>query len=47
LDISKTTILWEGKSCDSATSAIGISDWTNTSRTFDVIRTVIGNLTSP
>jgi len=44
LDISKTTtFLGRQELRFGDERLIGISDWTNTSRTFDVIRTVIGN----
>ncbi len=44
LDISKTTIFVGRQELRFGDERlIGISDWTNTSRTFDVIRTVIGN----
>jgi len=40
----KPPLFWEGKELRFGDERlIGISDWTNTSRTFDVIRTVIGN----
>jgi len=44
LDISKTTTFVGRQELRFGDERlIGISDWTNTSRTFDVIRTVIGN----